>query len=85
LPLSCLIAIHGVLFDIDIQGQCTSLHCSTLFGVYYFTMQHTGAIFAPIMGGFIDRWGFYVCFTIAGCTVLVVTAACSLFLRGSQD
>jgi len=48
-------------------------------------MQYTGAVFAPIMGGFIDRWGFDVCFTIAGSTVLVVTAVCSLFLRGSQD
>jgi MFS family permease len=78
-------ALRMPVSEAFIMGQVSSRHRSKLFGVYYFTMQYTGAVFAPIMGGFIDRWGFEVCFTIAGCTVLLVTAVCSLFLRGSQD
>lgn len=78
-------ALRMPVSEAFIMGQVSSRHRSKLFGVYYFSMQYTGAVFAPIMGGFIDRWGFEVCFTIAGSTVLVVTAICSLFLRGSQD
>ena len=78
-------ALRMPVSEAFIMGQVSSRHRSTIFGVYYFTMQYTGAVFAPILGGFIDRWGFEVCFTIAGFTVLVVTAVCSLFLRGSQD
>ena len=78
-------ALRFPVSEAFIMGQAPSRHRSKLFGVYYFTMQYTGAVFAPIMGGFIDRWGFDVCFTISGSTVLVVTAVCSVFLWGSQD
>ena len=67
-----------------IMGQVSSRRRSTIFGVYYFTMQYTGAVFAPILGVLIDRWGFDVCFTLAGTTVVFVTAVCSFFLRGSR-
>jgi hypothetical protein len=65
--------------------QTSSRYRSTLFGVYYFTMHYTGAIFAPVMGGIIDRWGFNICFTISSGAVVLVTAVCSLFLRGSHN
>ena len=68
-----------------IMGQAPARHRSTIYGVYYFTMQYTGAVFAPIMGHLIDRWGFDVCFTIAGATAVGVTLVCSVFLRGGQD
>jgi sugar phosphate permease len=64
--------------------QTSSRYRSTLFGVYYFTMHYTGAIFAPVMGTIIDRWGFSVSFTVASCTVLLVTLVCSPFLKGSH-
>jgi MFS family permease len=67
-----------------IMGQVSSGRRSTIFGIYYFTMQYTGAVFAPILGGLIDRWGFDLCFNVAGSTVVVVTLLCSFFLRGSQ-
>jgi MFS family permease len=67
-----------------IMGQVSSGHRSTIFGVYYFTMQYTGAVFAPILGELIDRWGFELCFTLAGSTVVLVTVICSFFLRGNR-
>lgn len=68
-----------------IMGQVSSGRRSTIFGVYYFTMQYTGAVFAPILGGLIDRWGFDLCFALAGSTVVLVSIACSFFLRGSRQ
>ena len=44
-------------------------------------MQYTGAVFAPIMGVVIDNFGFKVCFTAAAITTVVVTLACSYFLK----
>lgn len=68
-----------------IMGQAPIRRRSTVYGIYYFTMQYTGAIFAPIMGQLIDKWGFDMCFTIASISVFVVTIPCAFFLRGSQD
>jgi len=67
-----------------IMGQVSSGRRSTIFGVYYFTMQYTGAVFAPILGELIDRWGFEICFSLAGSTVVLVTLLCSFSLRGSR-
>jgi MFS family permease len=75
-------ALRWPVSEVFIMEQTSSRYRSTLFGVYYFTMHYTGAIFAPMMGTIIDRWGFDVCFTAASGAVLVVTAVCSLFLKG---
>ena len=68
-----------------IMAQAPARRRSTIYGVYYFSMQYTGAVFAPIMGYLIDEFGFISCFTIASVTTVVVTLACSVFLRGGQD
>jgi MFS family permease len=77
-------ALRWPVSEVFIMEQTSSRYRSTLFGVYYFTMHYTGAIFAPIMGSIIDRWGFDICFTIASGTVVVVTAVCAFFMRGSR-
>jgi predicted MFS family arabinose efflux permease len=76
-------ALRWPVAEVFIMEQTSSRHRSTLFGVYYFTMHYTGAVFAPMMGSIIDKWGFDICFTIASGAVVVVTAVCSLFMRGS--
>jgi MFS family permease len=58
---------------------------STIYGIYYFTMGGTGAVFSPIMGSVIDNWGFGICFTIVGAVVVVVTLICAPFLRGGRS
>jgi MFS family permease len=67
-----------------IIDQTTPHNRSTIYGIYYFTMGGTGAVFAPIMGSIIDHWGFNACFTIASISVAVVTLICAPFLRGSS-
>jgi FSR family fosmidomycin resistance protein-like MFS transporter len=68
-----------------IIGQTTERNRSTVYGIYYFSMTETGAVFAPIMGLIIDRFDFYNGFTIASVAIVVVVLACSAFLWGSQD
>jgi hypothetical protein len=43
-------------------------------------MEGGGAI-APLLGYLIDQFGFYVAFTAAGVSVLIITIICSVFLR----
>jgi len=71
--------------EVFIMGQASARHRSTIYGVYYFAMQYTGAIFAPIMGYIIDTWGFDVCFTIASAASVAVTLICAPFLRGGSE
>jgi MFS family permease len=68
-----------------IIGQTTERNRSTIYGIYYFSMTETGAVFSPIMGSLIDHFGFYPSFTIASVAIVVVVLACSPFLRGSGD
>ena len=67
-----------------IMGQTSTEQCST-YGIYYFAMQESGVVFAPIMGNFLDHFGFHSSFTMAGAAAVIVTFICSFFLRGSQD
>jgi len=68
-----------------IIGQTTERNRSKVYGIYYFSMTETGAVFAPIMGSLIDHFGFYTSFTIASIAIVVVVLVCSVFLWGSQD
>ncbi len=68
-----------------IIGQTTERNRSTVYGIYYFSMTETGAVFAPIMGLIIDRFGLYNSFTIASVAIVVVVLTCSAFLWGSRD
>ncbi len=68
-----------------IIGQTTERNRSTIYGIYYFSMTETGAVFAPIMGSLIDHFGFYNGFAVASVAIVVVVLACSPFLRGSRD
>lgn len=68
-----------------IMGQTTERNRSTVYGIYYFSMQESGAVFAPVTGLIMDHFGFHNGFTIASVVMVVVTLACSPFLRGGRD
>jgi FSR family fosmidomycin resistance protein-like MFS transporter len=68
-----------------IIGQTTEQNRSKVYGIYYFSMTETGAVFAPIIGSLIDYLGFYTSFTIASIAIVVVVLVCSVFLWGRQD
>jgi len=66
-------------------SQTTQRRRSTVLGIYYFTGMEAGAVFAPIMGFLIDRFGFHTSFSIAGIAIVVVTMICSGFLWRSRE
>ncbi len=68
-----------------IISQVPESRRSTIYGIFYFAGMEAGGLLTPVMGFFIDRFGFYFSFTIAGIAVVVVTLICSVFLRGKQD
>jgi MFS family permease len=78
-------AIRMPVTELFIMSQTPAKNRSTIFGVYYFTMQYTGAIFAPFMGQFIDRWGFDLCFNVAAGTAFVVALITSAFIWDAKD
>jgi hypothetical protein len=43
-------------------------------------MQYTGAIFAPIMGTFLDKYGFDVMLTFSGIVVTAMAIITSFFI-----
>jgi DHA1 family multidrug resistance protein-like MFS transporter len=78
-------AVRMPVTEVFIMGQTPAKHRSKIFGVYYSTMQYTGAIFTPIGGYIIERWGFDFCFSITAITVITVATITSLFIWDAKD
>jgi MFS family permease len=92
LGMGALLFVFGILIFVRmpvseafIIGQASIRHRSTVYGIYYFAMQESGAIFVPIMGYSFDHFGFHSSFTIASAAAIAVTFICSFFLWGSED
>jgi len=73
-------AVRFPVTEVFIMSQTTAKHRSTVYGIYYSTMQYTGAIFAPIMGAFLDKYGFGVMLTFSATVVTAVGIITSLFI-----
>jgi len=92
LGIGALLLIIGIVLYIRmpaseayIIGQAPKRHRSMVYGIFYFAGMEAGAILTPVMGFFIDRFGFYSSFTIAGIAVVAMTLICSVFLWGRRD
>lgn len=92
LGIGALLLIIGIVMYIRmptseayIIGQAPERRRSTILGIYYFANIEGGGILAPVMGSFIDRFGFYDSYTIASIAVVAVTLICSVFLWGRRD
>jgi len=68
-----------------IIGQTTERNRSLVYGIYYFSMTESGAIFAPIMGFLMDIYGFSKCFTWASVAIIVVILIFAPMLKGSKN
>jgi MFS family permease len=78
-------AMRFPVTEVFIMSQSPAKHRSTIYGVYYSTMQYTGAIFAPIMGGFIDTYGFNTMFTFSAYAVTAVAVVTSIFIWDAKN
>ena len=78
-------AIRMPVTEVFIMGQTPAKHRSTIYGVYYFTMQYTGAIFAPIMGGLIEKYTFNTMFTFSAIAVTAISVITSFFIWDAKN
>ena len=83
--LGIIQAVRFPVTEVFIMNQSTARNRSTIYGIYYSTMQYTGAIFAPIMGGFIDRFGYAKMFSFAAWTVTAMAVVTALFIWDAKD
>ncbi len=78
-------AIRFPVAEAFIMSQSPASHRSTIYGVYYSTMQYTGAIFAPIMGYFIDVYGYHMMFTFSAYAVTAIAVITAFFIYDARD
>jgi FSR family fosmidomycin resistance protein-like MFS transporter len=78
-------AIRMPVTEVFIMSQTPAKNRSTIYGIYYSTMQYTGAIFAPVMGWFIQKYGFNTMYTFSAITVTSVAVITSLFYWDAKD
>jgi len=78
-------AIRFPVAEVFIMGQSPASHRSTIYGIYYSTMQYTGAIFAPVIGHFIDLYGFHTMFTFSAYAVTAVAVITAFFIYDAKD
>jgi len=90
--IGALLLSIGVVMYIRMPASESYIICqtpehlrSTVLGIYYFASMEAGAILAPVMGSFIDRFGFYSSFTVAAIAIVAVTLTCAAFLWRIRD
>ncbi len=78
-------AIRFPVTEVFIMSQAPAKYRSTIYGIYYSTMQYTGAIFAPIMGKFLDTYGFHTIWTFSAWAVTGVAVVTALFIWDAKS
>jgi MFS family permease len=66
-----------------IMGQTSARHRSLIYGLYYLAAQG-GALFAPLMGYFIDKTSFQTAAMISGASIMAVTIICGSILWSTR-
>ena len=80
-----IMAIRMPVTEVFIMSQAPAKHRSKIFGIYYGTMQYTGAIFVLPGGALLDRFGFDTMFTWAAIGVTIVAVITALFIMDAKD
>jgi len=80
-----IMAIRMPVTEVFIMTQAPAKHRSKIFGVYYSTMQYTGAIFVLPGGYLLERFGFQTMFTWASIGVTIVAIITAFFIYDAKD
>lgn len=78
-------AIRMPVTEVFIMGQTPARNRATIYGIYYFTMQYTGAVFAPIMGTLIEKYTYSTMFLFSAYAVTAVSVVTSFFIWDAKD
>ncbi len=58
---------------------------STVLGIYYLGSRGGPGVMAPVIGYFIDNYGFTTSFSLVAAAVIAVTLFCAMLLWGNRD
>ncbi len=78
-------ALRMPVTEVFIMTQAPAKHRSKIFGIYYSTMQYTGAIFVLPGGYLLERFGFDTMFTWAAIGVTIVAIITAFFIFDAKD
>jgi MFS family permease len=93
LPFYALLFIMGInqairmpVTEVFIMGQTPSKNRATIYGIYYFTMSYTGAIFAPLYGWLVpDHYSYEQIFMFSAIVVTAISVVTSFFFWDAKD
>lgn len=80
-----IMALRMPVTEVFIMSQAPAKHRSKIFGVYYSTMQYTGAIFVLPGGYLLEKFGFDTMFTWAAIGVTAVAIITAFFIYDAKD
>ena len=79
-------AIRMPVTEVFIMGQTPSKNRATIYGIYYFTMQYTGAIFAPVYGWLVPNvYSYEQVFLFSAIAVTAVAVGTSFFIWDAKN
>lgn len=79
-------AIRMPVTEVFIMGQTPAKNRAMIYGIYYFTMQYTGAIFAPIMGWLVPEiYSYDQIFMFSAIAVTAVAIITSVFIWDAKN
>ena len=80
-----IMALRMPVTEVFIMTQAPAKHRSKIFGVYYSTMQYTGAIFVLPGGYLLEKFGFDTMFTWAAIGVTITAIITAFFIADAKD
>lgn len=80
-----IMALRMPVTEVFIMSQAPAKHRSKIFGIYYSTMQYTGAIFAKPGGYLLDTFGFDTMFTWAAIGITITAIITAFFIYDAKD
>jgi MFS family permease len=79
-------AIRMPVTEVFIMGQTPAKNRATIYGIYYFTMQYTGAIFAPVYGWLVPNiYSYEQVFFFSAVAVTAVSVVTSFFIWDAKN
>lgn len=80
-----IMSLRMPVTEVFIMSQAPAKHRSKIFGIYYSTMQYTGAIFVLPGGYLLEKYGFDTMFTWAAVGVTIVAIITAFFIFDAKD
>lgn len=80
LVIGVIVMIRMPVSEAFLVSEVPDRYRSTILGIYFFSAIEVGGVLTPVMGSLIDHYGFYMSFSLAGASLVLVTLISGFFL-----